>query len=233
MGVVFKRYYFDNKPTDYIISSNGDIYSLKTNKFLKPSVASHGYYNLNIYIQGTKFSMLIHRMVTETFIPVHFEDEVVVNHIDGDKHNNYYTNLEWCTYSHNNSHAIRIGINKKPPSGKGEHNSNAKYTDDDIHKICQYMCDGLKNTDISDLMQINIDTIIDIRLGRSHTHITSIYNIPQNTSTKNKKIRQSIKQFITTTQIVDVDTILDILEIENIDKYRRIVRYIIKYYLKK
>ena len=44
----------------------------------------------------------IHRMVASAF--VHNDDpatKTCVDHIDGDKHNNHYTNLEWVTRSEN------------------------------------------------------------------------------------------------------------------------------------
>lgn len=53
-----------------------------------------------------------HILIAKTFLP-NPNNYPIVNHIDGNKHNNRIENLEWCTYSRNNKHAIDIGLRKK------------------------------------------------------------------------------------------------------------------------
>lgn len=55
---------------------------------------------------------LAHRLVAQAFVdnPNNYEE---VNHKDEDKHNNIYSNLEWCTRSENNNHSqITQKLNK-------------------------------------------------------------------------------------------------------------------------
>jgi hypothetical protein len=48
-------------------------------------------------------SMKVHRLVAYTFLPKpdNFTHDLVVNHIDNNRLNNYYKNLEWCTSAEN------------------------------------------------------------------------------------------------------------------------------------
>jgi len=51
--------------------------------------------------------ILVHRLVALAFVP-NPNNYPIVNHIDGNKENNNADNLEWCTYSQNNIHAIKV-----------------------------------------------------------------------------------------------------------------------------
>lgn len=88
------------KYPDYMINNYGDIYSVKSQKKLKPMVATNGYLIACLWIKGKQIKRTIHRLVAETFIPNpnHLSD---VNHIDEDKTNNYVDNLEWCSHAYN------------------------------------------------------------------------------------------------------------------------------------
>ena len=59
----------------------------------------------------------IHRLVAEYFIP-NPNGYNVVNHLDCDRTNNHYTNLEWCTHKHNNEYALSLGRNKRDSLGR-------------------------------------------------------------------------------------------------------------------
>jgi hypothetical protein len=82
---------------------------------LKGSLKSDGYkmYFLQCYLGGKWF--YAHRLVAMHFIP-NINDKTDVNHIDGNRSNNYYLNLEWATRSENIHHSYRV-LCKKPASG--------------------------------------------------------------------------------------------------------------------
>jgi hypothetical protein len=65
------------------------------------------HYKGHLYIQlradGIKHKHFIHRLVACAFIPK-IEGKDIVNHIDGNKKNNFYQNLEWVTTQENTQH---------------------------------------------------------------------------------------------------------------------------------
>ena len=62
---------------------------------------------------GKQFFTSVHRLVAMFYIDNEL-NKPCVNHIDNDKMNNHYTNLEWVTYSENMQHAYDNGFHKKP-----------------------------------------------------------------------------------------------------------------------
>lgn len=88
------------------VNSNGITYTIKE-KLLKLTI-SNGYYSVTLNNKG-KRRFTVHRLVAEMFID-NPENKAEVNHIDGNKLNNCYTNLEWATKSENTLHAYKIGL---------------------------------------------------------------------------------------------------------------------------
>lgn len=93
----------------YQISNFGNIRSSYTNKLLKPSEDKFGYVRFSAIKDKKQKTLRIHRLVALYFIP-NKNNYSQINHIDGNKSNNHYTNLEWCTDSENKKHAYKIGL---------------------------------------------------------------------------------------------------------------------------
>ena len=82
----------------YYVSTFGNVLTLKQTpaRILKPQNTGKGYYYVDLEGQQRK----IHRLVANAFLdnPYH---KPVVHHIDGNKHNNKLSNLQFATYREN------------------------------------------------------------------------------------------------------------------------------------
>ena len=114
----------------YQVSNLGNIRSLnyqntKKSKVLCP-INHHGGYQI-IHLGSNKIKM-VHTLVAEVFIE-NPERKKFVNHIDGNKHNNKVSNLEWVTSNENVNHAISTGLRdphkNNHPKGKNVVNSRS------------------------------------------------------------------------------------------------------------
>lgn len=73
-------------------------------KIMKLNENKHGYRGVNFSINGKVKAQSVHRLVATYFIP-NVENLPEVNHKNGDKSNNKYFNLEWCSRKENMRHA--------------------------------------------------------------------------------------------------------------------------------
>ena len=97
----------------YMISNKGFVISL-VRKFhllnIRRDKNGYVHYYIRDLSAGKRKDFKAHRLVAEYFID-NPNDYPIVNHIDGNKANKHIENLEWCTYSQNNIHAYKNGLN--------------------------------------------------------------------------------------------------------------------------
>ena len=92
----------------YEVSDHGRVRNVKRNKLLGMSI-NRSHYDVILYNEYGKKHFKVHRLVAAHFIaPI--PEGYVINHMDGDKLNNHYSNLEIVTVAENNNHAIRRGL---------------------------------------------------------------------------------------------------------------------------
>ncbi|MBR5285473.1 MAG: HNH endonuclease [Clostridia bacterium] len=101
---------FENYNDFVKVSRNGDILRLANGEWTTPPLYdTNGYLMFVVTENGKQKRRYVHRVVAETFLK-RSDDSLIVNHLDGDKHNNKAENLEWCTYSQNTIHAYGLGL---------------------------------------------------------------------------------------------------------------------------
>ena len=91
----------------YLAYSDGRIYSLLRNKFLKPRMSMDGYERVCLFNDGKRYEYRVHRLIAETFID-NTDDLPQVNHKDFNRSNNCLDNLEWCTNYENIHYSINV-----------------------------------------------------------------------------------------------------------------------------
>ena len=92
----------------YKVSPKGDIWSVRSERFLKPAGGKGNYQMILLQVNGKKTYDYIHRIVAKAYIP-NPNNWPEVNHKDEVKDNNWYTNLEWCTKEYNLAYGNRSG----------------------------------------------------------------------------------------------------------------------------
>lgn len=102
------------------VSNYGNVRNLKSKKHVKLQKTSTGYYEFFMRdLRGGRLRFKVHHLVAKLFVE-NANNKPYINHIDGNKLNNSYTNLEWCTHKENMEHASKIGLISKKPRTLGK-----------------------------------------------------------------------------------------------------------------
>lgn len=123
------------QPGEYYVSNFGG-FTNKRQTFYKSSVNSRGY--IIVKMMTTSFEVTsepLHRLIAEKFVmnpDIYLYNEI--NHIDGDKTNNHWKNLEWVTHEMNMRHAFDMNMVHR---AKGEELYLTKISVSAVHEICR------------------------------------------------------------------------------------------------
>jgi hypothetical protein len=113
--------------TPYFVSEDGGVF--RDGKELSTSLTNKGYKTFRSSVNNVRKHISIHRAVATLYVP-NPDNLPQVNHIDGNKLNNHYTNLEWMSNRKNKDHALENGL-----YAKGVDMPNHIFTEDDIKYI--------------------------------------------------------------------------------------------------
>lgn len=93
--------------TTHQVSNYGRIKQVIKNTLLKNRLNSKGYHTINLTANGKTKTFKVHRLVALAFLP-NPEKKEQVNHIDFNKLNNNFQNLEWVSNRENSCHSNSI-----------------------------------------------------------------------------------------------------------------------------
>lgn len=142
----------------YKISNYGRVIN-KDNMVMK-DFDSNGYRRITLSPNGKKEKFFIHRLVAEAFIPK-IKGKEFVNHIDLDKTNNHYSNLEWITTSENEIHKLENCPQVKSSLSKVNSTKDSK-TKKEVYEEVNNICKDLKENKLS-IVEIAIKNNVEAK----------------------------------------------------------------------
>lgn len=162
-----KKYIPNSK--EYYVDQEGNVYS-KYRK-LNQNNQHTGYKTVAIrYLDGSVKSEYVHRLVATAFLDNNF-NLPVVNHKNLNKSDNRLENLEWCSYRDNSKHTWENNANRQEDGTAYW----AKYTKDQIVRVCEMLTDGRRNVEITKETNVSYSDIYMIRSRKNWVHISKDY----------------------------------------------------------
>lgn len=138
---------------------------------LKPKPGK--YLRVALYGKEGRKEFSIHRLVAEYFVD-NPENKPWVNHKDGNKHNNSFENLEWCTPRENEMHSIHVlkrnrNTLKQRMSASKAGKSKRLLTMDEAEKIREQVA-TVSRKELSQKYNVSLSTIDKIVNKKSYVH---------------------------------------------------------------
>ena len=148
------------------------MYSLRSEKYLKPNMNKNGYLTVELFdVNGKSKRLLIHRLVAMAYIP-NPDDLPQINHIDENPLNNAVSNLEWCTAKYN----MNYGNGAKTRHSKIDYTAESRKTTARINRskrsktVLQYSINGEL------IAKYNSAAEASRKTGANHSHIVECCN---------------------------------------------------------
>lgn len=152
---------------NYTVDEAGNVYHLSGRK-LGTRVTPKGYVQTWLTQDGETKYRFIHRLVADTFIDKP-EGKKEVNHKDGNKLNNHFSNLEWVTREENINHGFDNKLYRS-----SENSPNAKLTNDNVVVVREMINNNFSLNYIARKYNVNHATIRDIKTGKTWKRLATV-----------------------------------------------------------
>ena len=135
---------------NYSVTEDGRVFNNNRKCFISGYRSKKGYRFVTLKgADGKMRNLTIHRLVAQAYIPNPL-CKAEVNHINGIKGDDRVENLEWVTHSENALHSFKLGLSTQSEEKrkmlsekyKGEGNSSAKLTDEQVLQIREMYSTG-------------------------------------------------------------------------------------------
>lgn len=128
------------------------------------------YPNISLCVNGKSKTIMVHRLVALAFVENNDpENKKEVNHIDGNKINNFASNLEWVSSYENTMHGLSLGIMN---TANGLTKPHVKFSKADIIDIKTRLSRGELGAHIAKYYGVHKGLIYLIKNNKTWKHIT-------------------------------------------------------------
>lgn len=104
-----KQIILNGLKTDFWLEDTGRLRNAKTKRWLKGGM-NKGYHFYSLYFKGKQYILYTHRAVATYFIENDDpENKTIVHHLDGNRTNNNYLNLQWVSPEDHNKTMKEMG----------------------------------------------------------------------------------------------------------------------------
>ena len=184
----------------YAVTSEGMIWTYKSNKWLVQGFAGQGRYRT--ISLGGKLTQYVHRLVAQAFLD-NPENKPTVNHKNGYVNDNKLSNLEWATQQEQIDHAIETGLNNVT----GVNNAMSVLNEITVMEIREkYYSGELSHQTLGEEYGVTRACILDVVRGRTWSFLPYSKEVAE-TSRWGDRGELSSRSKLTSKQVTEIRTL--------------------------
>lgn len=203
--------------SNYLVTENGDIYNINSEKKVNVYIGKDPknkdalwYPIVRLkYVTNDERSEFIHRLVALAFIP-NPENKPTVNHKDGNKLTPHVENLEWATFSENNTHALVMGLRSSPKQDP-ETCWLTTHTKDEVLHVAKLLENGISPKNIVSNYGYTYEFVYKIYNRETWKEVTKDFKFPPITRTKHSNIFTSHELYKMIKLFIDGKTVREVI----------------------